>query len=234
MNRAVIHSVIERIAAESPDHLAVVGETTALTYQELNRRANGIAARLRGSIRSGIAGLLLPPGPGLVLAMLGVAKAGGAFMPLDPASPENRLQAQLAKANPAVVLAEPGWRDIATALVGDRALCLDWLQTEPADDPPLAVSGDDASYVMFTSGSTGAPKGILGSHKGLSHFIHWEVAELGLDAGCRVSQFAPPTFDVSLRDIFVPLAAGGTLYVPPAPALAGGLHLLDWLDTVGI
>jgi amino acid adenylation domain-containing protein len=237
MNRAVIHSVFEQRAAEWPYHVAVVGEDIALSYRELNRRANGLAARLRGLygvVPGSIVGLLLPPGPGLVLAMLGVAKAGGVFMPLDPDAPGNRLRGQLAKADPVALIVDSGWQDKVAALAGERALCLDLPGMEQADDPPLAVTGDDASYVVFTSGSTGAPKAILGNHKGLSHFIHWEVGELGLDQRSRVSQFAPPTFDVSLRDIFVPLLAGGTLCVPPAHAFADGARLLDWLELAGV
>jgi amino acid adenylation domain-containing protein len=237
MNKAVIHSAIERVAVEAPDSVAVVGEAASLTYSDLNRGANGLAAWLRASapvVTGSIVGLLLPPGPDLVLAMLGVAKAGGVFMPLDPAAPENRLRAQLAKSEPIAVITDTGWRDVVTALAGERAFCLDFSGIEPADNPQLAVTGDDASYVMFTSGSSGAPKAILGSQKGLSHFVHWEVAELGLASDCRVSQFAPPTFDVSLRDIFVPLLAGGTLYVPPISGLKGGPHLLNWIDVAGI
>ena len=89
---------------------------------------------------------------------------------------------------------------------------------------------DGGCYVMLTSGSTGEPKAILGCHKGLSHFVHWEVGELGLDETVRASQLAPTTFDVSLRDIFVPLLAGGTVCIPDTETRQSGRLLLRWME----
>ncbi len=87
----------------------------------------------------------------------------------------------------------------------------------------------DPMYVMFTSGSTGEPKAILSGHEGLHHFIAWEQAELGVGPGTRVSNLALTTFDVSLRDIFLPLASGGTICVPPAAARRDAALLAAWL-----
>lgn len=86
--------------------------------------------------------------------------------------------------------------------------------SELKENLPLISNPDDGSYIMFSSGSTGEPKVILGRTKSLSHFIHWEMKEFSLDNKTRISQLAPTTFDVSLRDIFVPLLSGGTVCIP--------------------
>jgi amino acid adenylation domain-containing protein/non-ribosomal peptide synthase protein (TIGR01720 family) len=102
------------------------------------------------------------------------------------------------------------------------------------DSSPYQPGPDDGLYVMHTSGSTGVPKAILGCHKGLSHFIHWEIREFGIDPDVRVSLLAPPTFDVSLRDIFVPLLAGGTVCIPDLETRNHTSRLVEWLDQAKI
>jgi amino acid adenylation domain-containing protein len=141
----------------------------------------------------------------------------------------------VARARPAIAITEgvatraweSGGHDIST-------LRIESVAPDDVPKPPLCVSGDDPSYVMFTSGSTGEPKAILGTHSGLSHFVHWEVREFSLGPDDRVAQLAPPTFDVSLRDIFVPLLAGGGLCVPTAETRGNIRSLLDWLDAEAI
>jgi amino acid adenylation domain-containing protein len=117
------------------------------------------------------------------------------------------------------------WQD---AMAGIPSMIVD-LAGVHLENPPVAISGDDPSYVVFTSGSTGEPKAILGTHKGLSHFIHWELKEFSLTESVLVSQLSPPTFDVSLRDMLVPLAAGGTLSIPSPETRSRIDALLEFL-----
>jgi amino acid adenylation domain-containing protein len=236
--KAVIHSEIEAVAALRPEAIAIRAPEGEITYRRLDQAANSIALRLRDAHHVGrgtVVALCLPVGIAYVAAMLGAAKAGGVFLPLDPATPLLRLRSRIAKTVPAVAIAdathEPIWRAAASQV---PVLRLDRLPDEPAGPLPLAVTGEDASYIVFTSGSTGEPKAILGSQKGLSHFIHWEVREFGLGADDRISQLAPPTFDVSLRDMLAPLLAGGTLCVPPVEVRQDVRRLLDWLGCEGI
>jgi amino acid adenylation domain-containing protein len=237
--KSVIHSVFEAIAAERPSGPAIRSAAGEVSYGALNEAANRLAFRLRerhGVGRGTVVGLFLTAGINYVVSLLGVAKAGGVFLPLEPATPALRQRKFLAKTSPGLVISDAEQAADWAALGHDAPLVRvdeeggGW----PASNPPLEVTGEDASYIVFTSGSTGEPKAILGSQKGLSHFVHWEVKEFGLEAGVRVSQLAPPTFDVSLRDIFVPLLAGGTLCIPAADVRANSRRLLDWLDAEGI
>jgi amino acid adenylation domain-containing protein len=236
--RSIVYSEIEAVAARRPEAVAIRAPEGEITYRRLDEAANSIALRLRdahGVGRGSVVALFLPVGIVYVAAMLAVAKAGGVFLPLDPMMPVRRLQPRIAKIAPAISIAESrqeaAWR---AAAPGIPMLQLDWVPSEGAERLPLVVTGEDASYVVFTSGSTGEPKAILGSQKGLSHFIHWEVHEFSLGAGDRISQLAPPTFDVSLRDVLVPLLAGGTLCIPPMEARQDLRVLLDWLHSEAI
>lgn len=232
--KAVIHSVLEEVAERRAGEIAISSAEGSVTYAELNARANRLAHELvgrRGVAPGTVVGLHMAAGIDYVVAVLGVLKAGGAFLPLDPATPAARQQKFLTKARPSlVVVADEGGGQSTAFDVGVPVLSLGESGGAAETNPPLAVGGDDACYVVFTSGSTGEPKAILGSQKGLSHFVHWEVKEFALDCAARVSLLAPPTFDVSLRDIFVPLLSGGTLCIPPADARGDARQLLDWFE----
>jgi amino acid adenylation domain-containing protein len=236
--KSVVHSQIEAVAACCPKGIAIRAPEGEIAYCRLEETANGIARRLRdmhGVGRGRVVALFLPIGVGYVTAMLAVAKAGGVFLPLDLATPVSRLQLRIAKTAPTIAIAlagtEAAWRQAAPDI---PVLRIDALPSEAAEPLPLVITGEDASYIMFTSGSTGEPRAILGTQKGLSHFIHWEVQEFGLGADDKISQLAPPTFDVSLRDILVPLLAGGTLCIPPLEARQDVRRLLDWLRSEAV
>jgi amino acid adenylation domain-containing protein len=236
--KAVIHTQIEAVAARLPEAIAIRAPDAEISYRDLDRAANGIAWRLRDTYRiasGAVVALCLRPGIDYVTAMLGVAKAGGVFMPLDPDAPLLRLQQQIAKAEPVLMIVDATdattWHKAAPEL---PALHLQHPLVLTDAALPSRLTGEDASYIVFTSGSTGEQKAILGSQKGLSHFIHWEVSEFGLGPDERISLLAPPTFDVSLRDIMAPLLAGGTLSIPSARARRNVALLVDWLHDEGI
>ncbi len=220
-----------------PAAIAIEAGGREVSYGTLNRDANRLAHAL-GSGSAGtaprIVGLFLEPGIAYVGALLAAGKAGAAFMPLDPADPPARLADKLARSGVrqvitdsrlAPLLAEPlAGRPEVALLVADHAGA-----GLPDSNPGLAVKAGDPCYVMFTSGSTGTPKAILGQQRGLSHFLRWELAEFGLDERCRISWLAPPTFDVSLRDILAPLMAGGCLCIPDEPTARTPRLLIRWL-----
>lgn len=233
VNRMIVHSAFERVAADHGRRIAIEEPGRRITYDALNRAANRAAHALKrdhGIGNGSVVGLHISPGIGYVTALLAVAKAGGIFLPLAMDAPPRRQETALALAAPALVLSErPGDLPDGIATIAPCDLA------EGSDDnPPLTVDGDDAGYIVFTSGSTGRPKAILGSQKGLSHFIHWEVGTFGIGADTRVAQLAPPTFDVSLRDILFPLLAGGTLCVPHQAARTDGRALLAWVEASGV
>jgi amino acid adenylation domain-containing protein/non-ribosomal peptide synthase protein (TIGR01720 family) len=248
MNKKLVHSVFAHIAARFPEHIAIEEENCSIDYRTLNRRADSLAHQLRAEgIGSGsVVGLFLPPGIDYVLSLLAVLKAGGVFLPLDVDSPEKRLRFLLKKAEPSVIITQTGLQHVLaqrTALdqSGKKTeytcLCVDGTEQAQSaedfstDDLEAVADPDGGCYLLFTSGSTGEPKAILGRHKSLSHFIHWEIKEFQLDHRVRVSLLAAPTFDVSLRDIFIPLLTGGTLCIPSPATRSSASGLFAWIRT---
>ncbi|MET7245173.1 amino acid adenylation domain-containing protein [Methylobacterium sp. EM32] len=205
-------------------------------YDELDRGAERLARRLAASGlgRGAVAGLFLEAGADYVQALLGVGKAGAAFLPLPPDLPPRRLRTCLAKAACRVVVTDRAHRPaLEAALAGADPVEVIGIEDLPALDamPPVArrIGPADPCSVMFTSGSTGEPKAILGPHRSLAHFLRWETGEFALDSTTRGSWLAPITFDVSLRDILVPLMVGGTLCIPDPETRMVPRRLVDWL-----
>jgi amino acid adenylation domain-containing protein len=231
--KQVIHTLVEQSATAYPTRIAVRSAVGEITYSALNDAANRLSWRLqehRGWTAGSIAALCLPAGIPYVAAMLGVMKAGGVFVPIDLTLPLRRLRVLGDMVRPSMALTNACDSTVwAEAMAGVPSMIVD-LSGVHHENPPVAISGDDPSYVVFTSGSSGQPKAILGTHKGLSHFIHWELKEFGLAESVRVSQLSPSTFDVSLRDMLVPLATGGTLSIPSPETLSRIDSLLEFLD----
>jgi mycobactin peptide synthetase MbtE len=234
MVKQVVHSVFEDAARRHADRVALGDPAGTISYRSLNAAANGLAARLRerhGVAQGSVVGLYMPSGAAYLIGMLAIAKAGGVFVALDPLTPVLRQRRFVQKVQPVLVLTDAErtgqWPAVGVSI---PTLSVAAATSEPVEDPPLAATGDDASYIVFTSGSTGEPKAILGSQKGLSHFVHWEIGELALNETVRASQLAAPTFDVSLREIFVPLLAGGTVCIPGSECRGAIDRLLDWLE----
>ena len=245
MQRNAFVEQFELIAETHPHAVAIRTWDRSIEYRLLNEAANVTAqAILRhrsAADACATTGLFMDPGIEYVVGLLGAAKARTAFLPLPPALPERRLAAQLHKAAPRHIVTD---RSNADRLAAAFA-ALDWTAEIGIADahpdagsltgnPGLNVAPGDPCYVMFTSGSTGAPRAILGQHRGLSHFLRWEIDLLGLDQSCHASWLAPPTFDVSLRDILVPLMTGGTLCIPDADTRVLPHRLVDWLAATGV
>ncbi|MEP5728227.1 MAG: amino acid adenylation domain-containing protein [Sulfitobacter sp.] len=220
------------LSQQSPDSFAVIDQTTTLTRAELAARAGGVAKWVAdlpdGTGTARIIAVLAPAGAVQIGGMLGVSAAGAAFMPIDPQLPQARIKAMLERAAPVGVL----YDDAQGELISQLAPQLPRAALQHIDPAPLVVSSmrpDAAAYVMFTSGSTGTPKGILGRYKSLNHFLNWQADTFALDHSMRSAQLAPVTFDVSLRDVLLPLALGGVVTVPPPDLLMAPRKLLQWL-----
>ena len=201
-------------ARRSPDAVAVVDERVRLTYAELDRAANRVAHRLgRFGVGPGsVVAVCAERSAWLVTALLGVLKAGAAYLPLDPEYPPARLDYMLDDAAAAAVLAQRSLLDRLPA--GDSRLVLDDPATwaaEPDTEPAVAVGPDDAAYLIYTSGSTGRPKGVLNAHRGVVNRLDWTQAEFGLGADDVVLQKTPAGFDVSVWEFFWPLLTGARL-----------------------
>ena len=234
MNKRIVHSVFEQVAGYFPERIAIDEAGVVHTYAALNKGANALGAALRASGvgRESVVGVALPASSDYVRSILGIAKAGGIFLPLNLDFPTRYLAQILDKARPGVLIAGREQEEQLRRLLQDfpgQLMVLDEVEEGDVADLDLISQPEDGNYIVFTSGSTGEPKAILGCQQSLSHFIHWEIAEFALGEGTRVSQLAPTTFDVSLRDIFAPLLAGGTLCIPKAGVRAHPRQLLDWL-----
>jgi amino acid adenylation domain-containing protein len=226
------HELFEDRVAEAPDAAAVVLGDAHVSYAALDARANRLAHRLRG-LGVGpevIVGVALDRSPDLVVAILAVMKAGGAYLPLDAAHPAERLAFMLADARPAVIVGDDRARaripEIGVPFVPAGAA--DLAGESPAP-PPRAARPDHAAYVIYTSGSTGRPKGVVVPHRGLGNLAAAQARGFRVSAGSRALQFASPSFDASVSEILVTLLAGATLVTAPESALLPGPDLLATL-----
>ncbi|MDI5982067.1 non-ribosomal peptide synthetase, partial [Amycolatopsis magusensis] len=208
--------LVEAQVRRSPEAVAVLGDDVIWTYAELNARANRLARVLRedGVGLGSVVGVRLERSPELVLAALAVLKAGGAYLPLDPALPAGRLDFMTADAGARTVLTRE-------SVHSGREL--------PASDLGLRVGLDAPAYVTYTSGTTGGPKGVLCSHRGVVNRVRWTTrAYLRYRPEDRVLVKVPIGFDVSVGEIFGPLAAGAGLVL----ARPGGEREPDYLRSM--
>ncbi|MEH1099580.1 amino acid adenylation domain-containing protein [Micromonospora sp. CPCC 205561] len=222
-----VHDLVVRRAAAAPTAVAVRHGDATLTYGELDDRSDRLAARLGelGTRADTVVGIHLPRGTDLVVAMLAVLKAGGAYLPLDPAYPAERIGDMIRDAEPVVVLTDADLaprlpRTAATVLVADLANG----RPRVAYPPAVPLGGENLAYVIYTSGSTGRPKGVAVTHRSVLNFCHAQRRVLRAHAGDEVLQFASPSFDASVWEILLALANGATLVLPPPDADPGDLR----------
>jgi amino acid adenylation domain-containing protein len=227
---ACIHAQVERQAARTPTQIAVRSGDVALSYAELERRANRLAAHLKslGIGPDGLVGICLPRGVDLVVAVLAALKAGGAYLPLDPAYPRPRLEQMIVDSKVGVVVA-------TSALAGGlplgeaRALCTDGDAGEIAKHSDAAVDGgatpESLAYVIYTSGSTGTPKGVMLEHRNATNFFAGMDRVLGSPEGIvKPGVWLAVTslsFDISVLELLWTLTRGFTVVVAAEDDKAG-------------
>ena len=211
-----VHELFEEQAARMPAATALVCEGQSLSYDELNARANRLAHYLkaRGVGPDQLVAVRLPRSVDLITALLGVLKAGGAYLPLDPLLPAERLKFTLADAKVDVVLTHEELQGDLPA--GPRhviRLDADWPQIAACSAEPLGqpAVGEQLAYVIYTSGSTGQPKGVMIEHQALANYTHAAAAAYGITAADRVLQFASVSFDAHAEEVYPCLTRGGTL-----------------------
>ncbi len=220
-------------AARWPDAIAVMSSTGHLTYRELDRRSNQLACTLR---RLGIGAetpvaLVMERSIDLLVAVLGIMKSGGAFVPLDPALPAQRLRFCMADTDAPVIVTQ---RRLAPALPSHHAaiVCLDDdrhdITRENADDPAAPVGPENLAYILYTSGSTGTPKGVMVPHRGLGNYARWAADAYDIAAGSVTPVHSSFSFDMTLTSLLPPLLTGAIVNlldeVPGIDALAGALR----------
>lgn len=240
-------SVLERLkrhASATPQRVFARDETGTIAFGELDRRSTQVARWLaeRGVKPGATVGIVAHRSAGFVTALLGIWKAGAAFVVLDPAHPVRRLEKYVEIAAPSGLIVVAEAMADASFLVGDDAFTLTlpesgWpeeLAALPAEDIGIRVDPDDLAYVAFTSGSTGEPKGIRGSHRPLTHFLDWYTHRFALSETAVVSLLSGLAHDPVLRDVLTPLWLGGRLEIPSPDALLDPALLASWMTDAGV
>ncbi len=215
-----IAGLFEEHAASTPDAVAVEFEGLELKYGDLNRQANRLAHYLRslGVKPNTLVAICVERSLEIIVALFAVMKAGGAYTPLDPAYPEERLRIMVEDSRPAVLLTQGHLRGMFTGIrddlkVVDLGSAEEW-SNQPGSNPEHAAIGlttEDLVYVIYTSGSTGTPKGVAMPARAAMNMVAWQMNESAYAGHQRTLQFAPFGFDVSFQEIFSTLCAGGTL-----------------------
>ncbi|MGV9823184.1 amino acid adenylation domain-containing protein [Nocardia xishanensis] len=223
-------AVLEERVAAAPAHIAVASDDVELTFDALNRRANRLAHWLigRGVGAEDIVALRMATSVEFIVASIAVLKAGAAYLPIDPAYPADRIDYLLSDAAPTLALD-------ADALAAAEAEAVDRPEADPSDaDRRAPLHPSNTAYVIYTSGSTGKPKGVPVPHDAIAEHLACFNAEWDLTPQDRVLQSTSVSFDASLMDIFVTLAAGARVVVPKPNAYRDIPYVADLVTRHGI
>ena len=217
-----IHELFEEHVKKSPDAVALVFEDRALSYGELNRRANRLAHHLRslGVQPDDRVAICVERGFEMIVALLAVLKAGGAYVPLDPAYPVERLQFMIEDSAPVALLTQGHLGPLFTHLEGTlTVLDLDdaspW-QEQPETNPDpdsIGLTSHHLAYVIYTSGSTGLPKGVMVQHRGLCNLVQAQIAAFFLSETSRMLQFSSFSFDASVSEVMTSICSAAQLHL---------------------
>ncbi|MFD6156639.1 amino acid adenylation domain-containing protein [Nocardia sp. NPDC060256] len=224
----------DRQAARSPDSVAVADSATEMTYRELADRAARLAGRLRkaGVGPASVVGIFLPRGVDWVLALLGVVKAGAAYLPIDTELPTARVDYLLSDSGVCVVLTDSA----SSHKLGAEAAQLLLIEEEddpgPVSQPAPPVAGA-ALYLVYTSGSTGRPKGVVVSHAAFGTLVRWHLDRYPTGPGDRIGQVASSSFDAAGWEVWPTLLSGARLEICPDQVVRNPDALVTWLGQRG-
>jgi len=244
-NSQNVLQLFERQVERDPKVIAVTSAHAKLSYGELNQLAEELAAQLRASGVGPemVVGLCVPRSPAMLAGALGIFKAGGAYLPLDPTEPESRLHLMFSDAGVSVVVTEESLKE---KMSGDnrRVITIDELGrlTErdgmtvdsPTQNASAAITAKTLAYVIYTSGSTGTPKGVEIAHESLLNLVTWHQNAFKVIPEDRASCVARVGFDAAVWEIWPYLTAGASLHVPDGEKLKDPAAFQAWLIERGI
>ncbi|WP_194905705.1 non-ribosomal peptide synthetase [Catenulispora rubra] len=220
LGASTVVGLFEAQVARTPQAVAVVCEGIELTYAELNARVNQLAGFLRGHGvgAESVVGVVLGRSAELVVSLLGVLKAGGAYLPVNPEYPAERIGFMLDDSDASLVLTDaagaarmPGISARVMSL--DDAAVAEALAAQPTGDPRASADAGDLAYLIYTSGSTGVPKAVMVEHRALAEYLRWAGAQYGPGSGRGSLLYSSPAFDLTITALFVPLVCGGCVTV---------------------
>lgn len=245
-SNACLHELIQRRAKHNPDAVAVASEDRALTYRELDRRSDALAAYLQqlGARPDEPIAICLDRSPDLVVALMGVLKAGAAYLPLDKTYPAERLAFMLRDSGASILLTEsrftsevkPGKIGVANGR-GGKVIELDrqWAEIESAGSSrPVQqrVSPHHLAYLIYTSGTTGDPKGVMVTHRSLVNFLTSMQKEPGLTEGDRLLAVTSLSFDIAGLELFLPLLCGAQCWICPTSTAGDAERLRELIHRI--
>ncbi|WP_425341227.1 amino acid adenylation domain-containing protein [Brevibacillus borstelensis] len=215
-----IHQLFEEQVERTPDRVALVFENVRLTYRQLNVKANQLARILqeKGVHRDQVVGIMVERSSEMVIGILAVLKAGGAYLPIDVEYPLDRIEYILQDSQTKVVLTQKHLVDLVLGAGFKDSLVLLDEQTsssQPKTNLDVDSKPDDLAYVIYTSGTTGKPKGTLLEHKGIANVIPFYQKILEITSEDRIGQFASISFDASVSEFFMALFTGASLHIIP-------------------
>jgi amino acid adenylation domain-containing protein len=230
----ILQQLLKNSAAKYPERLAVWARGQSITYRELEERSNQLANLLkqRGLSKGDRVGIYFPKCTESVISMLGVLKVGGVYVPLDPQAPAERIaymigncgiRVLITRAEKLRALDEVTLSSLSFSVLINQSLdSLDGSQVIPwaalggylaLDPPQVALTENDLAYILYTSGSSGRPKGVMLTHRNALAFVEWCAAKFRITSNDRLSNHAPLHFDLSVFDVYNSLEAGATLYM---------------------
>ena len=229
------HELFQQQAESRLDAVALVYQEQQLTYAELNARANQLARHLRllGVTHEVLVGICVEPSLEQIIGQLAILKAGGAFLPLDPAYPPDRLEYMINEAQLSVILTQSHVEPLLSSFAG-QALCfetlLPWIKQQSSEPLPSDCQPEQLAYVIYTSGSTGKPKGVQITHRGIGNVSFAQQQTFGLTPHSHALQYFSASFDASIFETMMGLLTGAKLFLNPrernvpGPELATVLH----------
>ncbi|HEX6188588.1 MAG TPA: amino acid adenylation domain-containing protein [Pyrinomonadaceae bacterium] len=230
--------LFEQQTTQNPAKVAVIAGDESLTYAELNERANQLARHLRscGIGRESLVGICIDRSLEMAIGIAGILKSGGAYLPLDPDYPKDRLAFMVGDAKPPVIVSKSSLVD-AFANSESRVVLLDdsaTLTTLPTDNLPDQPQPSDLAYVIYTSGSTGQPKGVMIEHGNLANYLLALNHELGVSSDDVYLHLASIAFSSSRRQLMLPLAQGATVMIADSNERKDPLKLFQTIKACGV
>ncbi len=232
---ATVHQLFEQQRERNPRSLAIEFQGASLTYDDLSIRSNRLANRLRAlGVGSGsLVGICLDRSPELAVALLGVLKSGGAYVPIDPQYPPDRIAFMLEDSGARVLITEETALD-ALPKTSSAILCVDRdrdaLLRESSAAPAIDAGPESIAYVIYTSGSTGKPKGVEISHRSIVNFLSSMRRQPGMGETDRLLAVTTLSFDIAGLEFYLPLSTGASVVIAPRFAVADGLVLTRLLE----